>query len=240
MIYGYIRISTRKQSLERQRENIKREYPTAKIYEEVFTGTKVVGRKEWQNLKNKVKEGDTIVFDSVSRMSRNADNGVEDYFELFKRGVKLVFLKEPTINTEVYEEVLGKQIELTGDDVDEILIGVNKYLIKLAKKQIRIAFEQAEKEVNDLSERTKETLAVVKKKLKEEGKNLGQPKGAKLTTKKSVAVKERMLEVVAEFGGYCSKEEDILKLLGISRNTYYKYKKELRQELADKGELVIQ
>ncbi len=235
MIYAYLRISRKTQSIERQRTNIMREYPSAKIYEEAYTGTKVIGRKEWQKLLKAVKPNDTIVFDSVSRMSRNAEDGVKQYFELFRKGVNLVFLKEPHINTEVYEQTLGNQIALTDTDVDDILEGVNKYLRRLAERQIEIAFEQAEKEVKDLQQRTKEGLREARERLKEDGRDLGQPKGAKLTTKKSVAVKERMLEVVKEFGGYCEKEENILKLLDISRNTYYKYKRELRQELLEKG-----
>lgn len=231
MIYGYCRISSKKQNIERQVVNILREYPNAKLYQEVFTGTKIIGRTQWNNLLKQVKQGDTIVFDSVSRMSRNATDGIELYMELMDKGINLVFLKEPHINTDTYKQALGNQITLTGDDVDDILIGVNKYLRRLATKQIELAFQQAEKEVTDLQQRTKEGL----ERARANGKQIGQVEGSKLTTKKSVAVKERMLEVVKEFGGYCDKEEDILKLLGVSRNTYYKYKRELKQELLDKG-----
>ena len=71
MIYGYCRISTNKQSIERQVRNIERDYPNAKIIKEVYTGTKI-NRIEFNKLLKVVKQGDTIVFDSVSRMSRNA------------------------------------------------------------------------------------------------------------------------------------------------------------------------
>ena len=46
-IYGYCRISTRKQSIERQERNIKEEYPGAIIIKEEYTGTKIDGRKEF-------------------------------------------------------------------------------------------------------------------------------------------------------------------------------------------------
>ena len=77
MIYGYTRISTKQQSIERQIRNIKDLYPNVVIIEEVYTGTKIYGRKEFDKLLKKVKLGDTIVFDSVSRMSRNAEEGFE-------------------------------------------------------------------------------------------------------------------------------------------------------------------
>ena len=75
-VYGYARISTKKQSIERQIRNITAQDPTAIIIQEVFTGTKTTGRKEWEKLLKQVKPGDTIIFDSVSRMSRNADEGI--------------------------------------------------------------------------------------------------------------------------------------------------------------------
>ena len=79
MIYGYTRISTKQQSIERQIRNIKELYPNSVIVEEVYTGTKIYGRKEFNKLLKKVKTGDTIVFDSVSRMSRNAEEGKKFY-----------------------------------------------------------------------------------------------------------------------------------------------------------------
>ena len=76
-IYGYCRISTREQSIERQIRNIKGICENAIIIDEVFTGTKVEGRTKWNNLLKNLKKGDSIIFDSVSRMSRNAEEGFE-------------------------------------------------------------------------------------------------------------------------------------------------------------------
>ena len=71
MIYGYCRISTPRQNMERQVRNITDQYPDAIIYRESYTGTKL-DRPEWRKLYRRLQPGDTIVFDSVSRMSRNA------------------------------------------------------------------------------------------------------------------------------------------------------------------------
>lgn len=222
-IYGYARISRAKQSIERQIRNIKSSYPTAIIIEEVFTRTSL-NRKEWQKLFNKVKAGDTIVFDSVSRMSGNAEEGFNAYQELYNRDVELVFLKEPHINTATYKKALENNIELTGTSVDYILEGVNKYLMALAKEQIILAFEQSEKEVSDLHQRTKEGIETARL----NGKQIGQPKGAKLTTKKSLAAKEVIIKHSKDFNGSLS-DDDCIKLAGISRNSFYKYKKELKE-----------
>ena len=120
MVYGYCRISTRKQNIERQIRNILREFPDAVIVQEEYTGTKL-DRKEWQKLMRCVSSGDTIIFDSVSRMSRNAAEGVEAYEALYRQGVSLVFLKERHIDTDTYRQTLQSSISLTGNDVYYIL-----------------------------------------------------------------------------------------------------------------------
>ena len=99
-IYGYARISKRSQNIERQVRNILNAYPTAHIVKEAFTGTKIEGRKELDKLLKTVKSGDTIVFDSASRMSRNEEQAIKLYEDLYNRNVNLIFLKEPHINTE--------------------------------------------------------------------------------------------------------------------------------------------
>lgn len=223
MEYGYCRISKAKQSIERQIRNIKAAYPNALIIQEVFTRTRI-DRKEWQKLVSKVKNGDTIIFDSVSRMSGNADDGFAAYEDLFSRGVSLVFLKEPHINTETYKKALQNNVQLTGSNVEYILEGVNKYLMALAQEQIRLAFEQSEKEVEDLHQRTREGIETARL----NGKQIGQRKGAKLTTKKSVAAKEIIRKHSQDFNGTLNDME-VMQLTGLARNTYYKYKRELRE-----------
>ena len=221
-VYGYCRISTAKQSIERQIRNITKEYPTVKIVQEVFTGTKTEGREEWAKLYRTVKNGDTIVFDSVSRMSRDAEEGFTMYEDLFSKGINLVFLKEPHINTETYKSALQGGIPATGTDIDCILEGINKYLLLLAKEQIRLAFEQSEKEVQDLRQRTKEGMQTARL----SGKQIGQASGSKLVTKKSIAAKEIILKHNKTFGGSLNDLETITQA-GITRKTFYKYKKEL-------------
>lgn len=225
-IYSYNRISTNKQSIDRQIRNAKELYPNAIIVEEVFTGTKIYNRPKWNDLIKKVKAGDTIVFDSVSRMSRNAEEGFATYKELFDKGIELVFIKEPHINTETYKKALTGGIELTGTMVDSILEGINKYLLALAEQQIKLAFEQSEKEVKDLQQRTKEGIETARL----NGKQIGLEKGTKLTTKKSIEAKDQIIKYSKDFKGTL-KDTEVIKLVGISINSYYKYKKELVEEL---------
>jgi len=223
MVYGYCRISRKEQSIDRQIRNVKKEYPDALIVQESYTGTKM-DRPEWNKILRKIKSGDTIVFDSVSRMSRNADEGVEIYFDLYENGIQLVFLKEHYIDTNVYAENMRDKIELQGTDEDEIFKGLNNYFRKLAAKQIRIAFDQAEKEVQDLRQRTREGIETARL----NGKQIGQKPGNKLNIKKEAPAKEMIKKYSKDFNGSLPDPECI-KLIGISRNTYYKYKRELKE-----------
>lgn len=227
-VYGYCRISTPKQSIDRQIRNIQAENEKAVIVQEVFTGTKVTGRKEWSKLLKKIKPGDTIIFDSVSRMSRNAEEGIEVYFKLLDKGVNLIFLKERYIDTDTYKSEIQDRIELTGADEDEIFKGINNYFRKLAKRQIKIAFDQAEKEVEDLHQRTREGIETARL----NGKQIGRATGKKVTTKKSVEMKAKIVKMSKSFSGNMTDKE-VIDILKIARNTYFKYKRELREGAAD-------
>lgn len=226
MIYGYCRISTDKQNIERQIRNIQKAYPDAVIKQEIYTGTKTDGRKMFEYLLKNVRAGDTIVFDSVSRMSRNAETGFQIYQELYDKGVDLVFLKEPHINTATYKKALSNNIEMTGTKTDIILKAINEYLMELAKEQIIIAFEQSEKEVSDLHQRTKEGIETARR----NGKQIGRKQGAVITTKKSVKAKQEILKHSKDFGGTLT-DVDCMRMIGIARNTYYRYKSELKSTL---------
>ena len=221
--YGYCRISTHKQSIERQIRNIRSHYPKSIIYQEIYTGTTTDGRKKWEQLQKIVKPNDIIIFDSVSRMSRNATEGFNTYQKLYEMEIELVFLKEPHINTSVYKKALNNHIALTGTKTDIILKAINEYLMELAKEQIIIAFEQAEKEVIDLHQRTREGIETARL----NGKQIGQREGTKLTTKKSLSAKADILKYSKDFNGTLNDIE-CMRMIGIARNTYYKYKRELQ------------
>ena len=105
------------------------------IIKEVYTGTKTTGRKEWNKLYQLVKQESaagkevTIIFGSVFRMLRNAEEGFTLHEELFNLGINLVFLKKLHINTDTYKKALESNIQMTGTNVDFILEGINKYLL---------------------------------------------------------------------------------------------------------------
>ena len=230
MIYAYCRVSTKHQRIARQITNITELYPKAVIIREFYTGTKQ-DRPNWNKLIEQIKTGDTIVFDSVSRMSRNAQEGFKDYTMLYQQGIHLVFLNEPLINTSVFDStksnLLSIQVETGNEAVDNFFKGnielINDFLMALAEEQIKAAFDQAEKEVTDLHSRISQGMREAKR----NGVHIGLTKGTTLTTKKSLECKAIIKKHAKDFGGSL-EDPDVIKLCGCSRNSYYKYKKELK------------
>lgn len=224
-IYGYCRISTKKQNIDRQVRNILAAYPTAQIVKETYTGTKIC-RKGLDFILGKAKSGDTIVFDSVSRMSRNAAEGVALYMELFEKGVELVFLKEPTINTANYKQALSYGIELVGDKIADIFImATNEAMRLLATQQVEIAFQQAEKEVTDTHQRIKEGIETARR----NNKRIGTPKNAVLNVKKKAPAIKFIKKNSVRFGGNLN-DTQCAAAAKICRKTFYKYLEEIEEK----------
>ena len=233
MVYGYCRVSTKHQRITRQVTNITELYPEAFIIREFYTGT-TQNRPLWDKLMKQLVTGDTIVFDSVSRMSRNAAEGFNDYKMLYEMGVSLIFINEPLINTSIFDSTKSNLLEIsvqTGNSaVDDYFKGnitlINNLLMSLAEEQIKSAFLQSEKEVTDLHTRISQGMRESKKK----GNKIGHEKGITLVTDKSVKCKEIIKKHALDFGGTLSDKE-VLTLCKISRNSYYKYKRELKTEI---------
>ena len=236
--YAYPRVSTPKQNLDRQIQNIRAAYPNAIIFPEKYTGTRI-DRPEWNKLYKQIKadiargEKVRLIFDEASRLARNAEEGTQIYEELFGLGVELIFLKTPHINSETYKAALNNQLEIatlddaaTNELVQGIAGAINRYIMALAKQQIFLAFQSAEAEVHYLHQRVSEGVRLAAA----DGKRIGTPKGTKMTTKKSVEMKKIIQEKSKYFNGSIN-DQDLIKITGLAPNTFYKYKRELLEEL---------
>ena len=96
MVYGYARVSTSDQNLDRQKDAL-RKYGVDMLFCEKISGTKK-NRPELDDMLGRLKPGDTIVIESLSRLGRSVKN-LAELMELFNRAnIRLVSLKE-TIDT---------------------------------------------------------------------------------------------------------------------------------------------
>lgn len=239
MIVGYCRISTPQQRITRQVENLKAVYPDIVIIQETYSG-KTENRPKWQKLLRQCRAGivSKLVFDEVSRFSRNAEEAIKEYKELYNLGIELEFLKEPHINSSVYRQASNRQIDIdttTMDDdtanlINTVVSGLNDYLFAVAEKQIFLAFNHAQKERELLSQRTSEGL----KQAKLMGSKVGRQKGEKIETRK----KKKAMRIIRHhyelLGGTLSATE-CYKIANITKSTFYRYLNEMREEDAEKG-----
>lgn len=158
--YGYIRVSDVDQNEERQRINmIERGVPKENIFCDKFTG-KTLERENYQKLREIAQEGDTLIFDSITRMSRNYYDIRNEYEYYTKKGVYLEFIKEPVLNTPKVK---------TNDIVQTAM--ADAILALLA------AFAQKERE--DIKLRQKEGIAIAKEKGKYKGRKRSFVEGGK-------------------------------------------------------------
>ena len=237
MVYGYCRVNTPKQSINRQIKNIRKAFPEAVIVEEAYSGTSY-NFKELNKLIRKLDKDDVIIFDSITRMSRNAAEAFEIYKELVYRNVRMVFLKERHIDTEAYREAMNGVICLSISSEDQaaanllkgVMSSVDHFIMNKIEQDICKAFDQSAKQIRDLSERTREGMEAARS----NGKQIGTIKGTVRETKKSKTVKPLIIKFSKDFDGALSDKE-CMKLIGLSNNTYYKYKRELKEDRIGRG-----
>ena len=154
MTFGYIRVSTDKQTVENQRFEIKKYANKEKIIinswiDETISGTISPSKRNLGKLLNRVQKGDIIICSELSRLGRNMFMIMSILNNLMERGVMIYTVKE------------GYKL---GED--------------LTSKVLAFAFSiSAEIERTLLSQRTTEAL----KRKKNEGVTLGRPKGRKNT-----------------------------------------------------------
>lgn len=240
MTVGYARVSTPKQKLDRQIANLKNAYPDIVIVAEVYTGS-TESRPKWSKLLRQCRAGivGKLVFDEVSRFSRNAEEAVKEYKELYELGIELEFLKEPHINSSIYKQASERKIDISTESMDEdtanlinkVIEGLNDYLLAVAEKQIYLAFEHAQNERELLSKRTSEGL----KQAKLMGSKVGRQKGDKITTRKQ----KRAIRIIRSKyelfeGGYLTATE-CYRACKIAKSTFYRYLSQMQQEDAAKG-----
>ena len=209
--------------------------PEAIIYFETYTGRQS-DRPEWQHLLHLCHLGQVseIWFCDVSRMSRNKEEGYETWKELYDLGIELHFIQTPQVDTTTYKETLNRTLKFqedlgdnaTNQFVSSIFSAVNDYMINLAQRQIYIAFEEAEQEAKNLSQRTKEGLEVARIK----GKQIGRQEGTSIDTWKRRKAIRKIKKYYVRYGGQVTSE-DCIKICEISKSTFYRYIQQIDEEL---------
>ena len=200
VIYGYIRVSTDKQTVLNQKFEIdnfcsKRDFQIEKWVEEVISGTKKLSDRKFGHLMKKLKKGDIVVVSEISRLGRNLFQVMSILNECMEKEVLIITVKEG------YE--LGNNIN---------------------SKVLAFAFGlSAEIERNLISQRTKESLA----RKKAEGIQLGRPKGeAKITSLKLYKKRHQVIDFIDAGISYA----EIGRKLNVNRLTVSQFVKRLKKD----------
>lgn len=126
-VFAYMRISTKeergKQKFTRQEQAIERwqkennaEITDRRTYKDDASG-KSFDRKAWKELESDVQMGDTIIFKDVCRFTREHDNGCKKYMELLNKGVEMVFIDNPTLNTEYIKSMQNSADKMKEENI---------------------------------------------------------------------------------------------------------------------------
>ena len=169
MIYGYIRVSTDKQTVENQRFEINQfcknqEMVVDKWIEETISGAKSVEERRLGKLLKRMKKGDILICSELSRLGRNLLMIMGVLNECMNRDIQVWTIKDNyRLGSDINSKVLAFAFGLS-----------------------------AEIERNLISQRTKEALA----RKKAEGVVLGRPKGSKSTKTKLTGQEKRIKELL--------------------------------------------
>lgn len=194
MIYGYIRVSSDKQTVENQRFEInkfcaRQDMKVDGWIEETISGTKSYSKRALGKLLNHVQKDDLIICAELSRLGRN--------LFMIMEILNICMTKECRVWT-------IKDNYRLGDDIQS--------------KVLAFAFGlSAEIERNLISQRTKEALA----RKKAEGVILGRPKGAKTSQEKYKLYQKRTL--ISELLQANVSQRKIAKICKVDRNTLGRY-----------------
>ena len=171
MIYGYIRVSTDKQTVENQRYElnqfcIKNVLVIDKWIDETISGSKKVQDRKLGKLMKSMKKGDVLICSELSRLGRNL--------------LMIMGILNECMNRDIEVWTIKDNYRLGSD---------------ISSKVLAFAFGlSAEIERNLISQRTKEALA----RKKAEGVVLGRPKGRKSSKKKLTGQELKIKELLAK------------------------------------------
>ena len=202
--FGYMRVSTLEQDLEKQ-EYLLLDYANKKkIHIDEFIKVEMSSRKSLkerriEELLSKVEAGDTLIVAELSRLGRELLEIFTLVSKLQKKRVVIIFIRQPELSTE------GPQAKL--------LLSIYAY------------FAETEREL--ISIRTKEALAAKRAR----GESLGRPKGAKNKRNKLDCFRETIKEYVKK--GVNTANIKKIIMADVSYNTFRRYVAGIEAELRE-------
>lgn len=184
----------------------KEKYVVRSIY---GSDVQFIQQKPWSVISS-FDQGDFLICNDVEDLADNSINDIDtvikEYMNILRRGVDLIFDRSTQCNSLFIKTLITPE-----QDFETVL---RKCILNYSNQK-SISEKYAKKHVVTAASN---------------GKRVGIKKGTKLTTKKSVEMKSKIKALSKDFNGKMHDEE-LMEHLGIARNSYYKYKKALREEI---------
>lgn len=196
-IYGYARVSTTKQDLERQLLKFRElNIPENAIFQDQQSG-KDFTRDDYQVLRRIIQAGDLIYFDALDRLGRDYDGIKNEWTHITRTvGADVIILENPDLFDSRKWRAMGDIGKLMEDQFLSLLAYV------------------ADQERKKMLQRQKEGIAVAMA----AGVQFGRPR---------VGIDKRFIETVERWKNGELLAVEAYKLLGISKNTFYRRVKEM-------------
>lgn len=225
--FGYCSSGCTRPQFEKQITNISKKYPNAIIIKEVYSPTDT-DRTELTKLLAQLEKNDTLIVNSMDRLDRDPQKLLTYYIDMSARGVKLIFINQPYMNTELYQTAYREMVSKAPLNDDT---AISEALSHLLGAQVKSILEKSWEDLQQHRGQMRENY----KQARLQEKQDGQPVTKKYESRKSFMVKELIRRYNQNYDGSMNDVatmEQIRNEMGtISRNTYYKYKKELANEM---------
>lgn len=200
LIFGYARVSSKTQNLSRQLQELK-EYGCNRIYEEKQSG-KDFERPVYKEMRSKMRFGDVLVVHDLSRFGRNKQEIKDEWKVLIEEEIDIVVLNMPILDTRKYKELEG-----IGQLVSDLVLTLLSWMVEEERTRIKTA--------------QREGIEIAKK----QGKFRG---GKKKYHKEAIGRDKVIYDEVVRCLNKNVSVMDIHRKTGLSRNTIYTIKQEIK------------
>lgn len=136
MIIGYARVSTSDQNLERQVKKLE-DFGCDKIFTEKQSGKNFGDRTVYNSLRKKLRFGDVLVVEDLSRFGRNKQEIKDEWESLINDEIDIVVLNMPILDTRKY-----KDLESVGQLITELVLTLLSWMVEEERERIRAAQRQ--------------------------------------------------------------------------------------------------
>ena len=192
-IYGYARVSSKEQNLDRQIKELKEFNKDIILFADKESG-KDFNRKEYEILKRIADNGDTIVVKEMDRLGRNKEM-IKEELEYYKnKGVRVIILDIPT----------------TKMDLSNMEEGIAKEMLKMINNiLVEVLSTMAEQERKKIKQRQREGIATAKNK----GVKFGRP---------SIEIDDNFKNIYKQWKDGKIKAVEAMELTGLTKATFYR------------------